>query len=233
MKIAIMQPYFLPYLGYFQLINVVDEFVIYDNVQFSKGGWIQRNRILVNGRDRMISLPIQNDSDYKNICERKLAPLFVKERQKLLRRIEAAYFKSPYYLLSMPILEQCFHNNESNLFLFILHSLQIICNYLGIKTRLTFSSTINVDHSLKGKERVIAICQSLLANHYINPIGGKELYTREEFMAHGLRLSFLQTNQILYPQFDNEYVPNLSIIDVMMFNSVERIKKMLDNFELV
>lgn len=233
MKIAIMQPYFLPYVGYFQLMNAVDEFVVYDDVQFSKRGWIQRNRILLNGADHMISLPLRKDSDYLNICDRKLALSFGEERRRLLRRVEAAYSKAPYFSLSMPIVVSCLECDESNLFWFIWHSLQNIRDHLGITTKLVISSSIEVDKDPRGADRVVAICKSRSANHYINPIGGKALYGREEFDAHGLRLSFLQTNRISYPQFGNEFVPNLSIIDVMMFNSVEQIRMMLNDYSLL
>ena len=87
MKLAIMQPYFFPYIGYFQLIKSVDEFVIYDNIQYTKKGWINRNRILVNGTDYLISLPLKKDSDYLNVVDRQLAESWEKDRTKLLTLI--------------------------------------------------------------------------------------------------------------------------------------------------
>jgi hypothetical protein len=223
----------LPYIGYFQLINAVDEFVVYDNIQFCKGGWIRRNRILVNGRDYFISLPIQHASGYLDIYDRQLAPSFTSDCQKFLRRIEAAYRKAPYFSVTMPVLEQCFLCNETNLFAFIRYSLENICDYLRIKTRFSISSTLNVDRNLKNKGRVIAICQSLSADHYINAIGGMDLYNKEEFALRGIRLSFLRPKPIVYAQFDNDFVPNLSIIDVMMFNDLDHINNMLGAYDLV
>ncbi len=83
MKLAIMQPYFFPYIGYFQLINTVDEFVVYDNIEFTKKGWINRNRILVNGKDEYITLPIKKDSDFLHVKDRFLAETWSKDSAKM------------------------------------------------------------------------------------------------------------------------------------------------------
>ena len=106
-KVAIMQPYFLPYMGYFHLLNSVDEFVIYDNIQYTKKGWINRNRILVNGKDKLISLPLKKDSDYLNVIDRKLSDNWNVEKVKLLNLIKSSYKKSPQYSIIFPIIEKC------------------------------------------------------------------------------------------------------------------------------
>ncbi len=100
MKVAIMQPYFLPYIGYFQLINAVDKFVIYDNIEFTKKGWINRNRILVNGKDEFISLPITKASDFLHANQRYLASNFENEKNKILRKIKESYRKAPYFKIT-------------------------------------------------------------------------------------------------------------------------------------
>lgn len=233
MNLGIMQPYFMPYIGYFQLIHTVDEFIVYDNIQFTKRGWIQRNRILMNGTDYMFSLPLKKDSDYLDICERQLMDSFDVERVKILRKIESAYHKAPFFTLAMPIIEQCLNYEERNLFKFIYNSLRVVCEYLDITTRITISSGLSSDRSLKGQERVISICQQFSADNYINAIGGKRLYSNERFAEIGIKLYFIKSKEIVYLQFDNKFVPWLSIIDVMMFNSVEQINKMLDNYELL
>lgn len=233
MKLAIMQPYFLPYIGYFQLLNAVDEFVVYDNIEFEKRGWIQRNRMLVNWSDSMFSLPLKKASDYLDIRERQLSDSFRRERSKILRRIEAAYSKSPYFVSVMPAIEQCFNYEDANLFEFIHNSLLIVCKYLGITTKITISSGLTSDYGLKGQDRVISICQELLADHYINAIGGRELYGKEIFAEKGIQLSFVKSEPIVYSQFDNEFVPSLSIVDVMMFNHVGQIHEYLELYELV
>jgi len=228
--IAIMQPYFLPYIGYFQLINAVDQFVVYDNIQFTKKGWFHRNRILVNGRDKMFTVPLNKGSDYLNVVQRELADSFDKESQKILRTIEASYRKAPYYKEIMSLVEQCFQCRSGNLFDFIHASLTLVIQFLEIDTDIIISSSIDIDHTLKSQDKVLAICKSLNADIYINAIGGRDLYTAEAFRNEGIELHFLKTNPIEYRQFDNKFVPWLSIIDVMMFNSKEKIDDYLHNY---
>lgn len=233
MKLAIMQPYFLPYIGYFQLLNAVDEFVVYDNIEFTKRGWIQRNRILMNGSDSMFSLPLKKASDYLEVRDRQLSDSFGQERIRIMRRIESAYRRSPYFTSVMPVIERCFNYESANLFEFIYNSLLVVCEYLGITTRITISSGLASNHSLKGQDRVVSICQELSADYYINAIGGRGLYRKEAFAEKGIQLSFIKSEPIVYPQFDNEFAPSLSIVDVMMFNVVTTIGEYLERYELV
>lgn len=229
MKIAIMQPYFLPYIGYFQLIKAVDKFVIYDNIKYTKKGWVNRNRILVDGHDEFITLPLRKDSDYLNVYQRSLSESFQQEKEKIIRRIQANYRRSPYYDSVNELLREIFDFNSNNLFDFILNSLQVVCGYLNIRTDFVISSTLNTAPQLKGQSRVLAICQEMKADCYINPIGGVELYSREEFALNNVSLKFLQPNLIIYPQLDFEFVPNLSILDVLMFNDKKKIAFFLNN----
>lgn len=233
MKIAIMQPYFMPYIGYFQLINSVDKFVVYDQIQYTKKGWINRNRILDRQQDSYLSIPLQNASDYLNIVDRNLSKTWDKDRQKLINKIKQTYQKAPHFNVVFPILEKCMFVTHSNLYEFLLNSLKIIINYLGIETKIITSSTLAVDPELKAEKRVIEICKNLNTDTYINAIGGQKLYGKTEFDKNEIKLCFLETQPISYTQFDNEFVPSLSIIDVMMFNSVEEIKKMLNNYKLI
>ena len=92
---------------------------------------------------------------------------------------------------------------------------------------------IEKDTSLKGEDKVIDICRQLKANCYINAIGGQELYSKEMFAENGLILNFIKSKPMVYTQFKNQFVPSLSIIDVMMFNSPTEISMMLDNYELI
>lgn len=228
MKVGIMQPYFMPYIGYFQLINAVDKFVIYDNIQYSKRGWINRNRILVNGKDEFITLPLKKDSDYLNVVDRQLSDNAMLELKKIVRKIEEVYRKAPFFELRFPLVKEILENNECNLFQFLLQSLKAVLQELDIKTEIVVSSQININHSLKGKEKVLALCQALETKTYINPIGGLELYNREQFNARGIKLQFIKSDKVAYNQFGNDYIPWLSIIDVMMFNNNEKIKMFLD-----
>ncbi len=227
-KIAIMQPYLFPYIGYFQLMNAVDEFIVYDNLQYTKKGWINRNRILVNGKDEYISIPLKKDSDFLNIKERSLADSWPNDRKKNLKKITESYRKAPFFHEAFPIIEKCLIFEEKNLFDFIFNSLKTLQDFLNIKTPLSISSTINIDHSLKAENKVIAICKSLKASEYLNPIGGTELYNKENFEKEGLKLNFLKTNNFEYNQYENTFIPFLSIIDVMMFNDRTKIKEYLN-----
>ena len=181
MKLAIMQPYFFPYIGYFQLMNAVDEFVIYDNIKYTKKGWINRNRILVNGKDDYINLPLKKDSDYLDVRDRSLAEIWLAERTKMLNRIKESYKKSPYFEYTYPVIEKCIFFEETNLFKFIFNSLNVIKDHLEIPGSFIVFSTIPIDHALKAEEKVIAICKAKKADVYINPIGGVELYDKDVF----------------------------------------------------
>ncbi len=227
-----MQPYFFPYIGYWQLMNLVDKFVVYDNIQFTKGGWIRRNRILMNGKDKMVSLPIKNDSDYLDVNKRFLSNTFEKDKIKIINQIKTAYCTAPEFKVVFPLIESAINCNEENLFSYIYKTIITVVEYLAIDTEIIISSDIEMDHSLKNRYRVIEICKKLQADQYINPIGGKELYNKEDFKSEGVDLSFIQTDTIEYKQFDNLFIPNLSIIDVLMFNSKDRVKEMLEHYTL-
>ncbi len=233
MKLAIMQPYFLPYIGYFQLINAVDKFVIYDNIKFTKKGWINRNRILINGRDHYITLPLKRDSDSLDVCERFLADRWPGERRSMLNKIAAAYRKAPYFTSVYPLIENCIFLDERNLFKFILHSLIRVKEYLQIKTPILVSSTILIDHELRAEEKVKAICKAVNATEYVNPIGGVELYQKDDFRSEGIELYFLKSGEVVYKQFDHPFIPWLSIIDVMMFDTPKEIQEMLGRYQLI
>lgn len=234
MKTGIMQPYFLPYIGYWQLLNAVDKFVVYDNIQFTTKSWIRRNRILENTKDALFTIPLKSDSDYLDIRDRFVSDqYFNKDSGKIIRKIKDAYRKAPYFDEAMPVIEKCFLYQEKNLFKFIFNSIKIISEYLGITTEIIVSSQIEMDHSLKSQERVLEICRKLSTTVYINPIGGLELYDSESFKFNGIDLKFIKSKNVEYKQFDNEFVPNLSIIDVMMFNSSDEVKKMLNMYELI
>ncbi len=232
MKIAIMQPYFFPYIGYFQLINAVDEFIIYDNIQFTKKGWINRNRILVNYKDEYITLPLKKDSDFLNVNERYLSDSWLVDRKKILNRIVDSYRKAPQFGHVFPLVEKCLSFEEYNLFDFIHNTLQETISFLSISTKITVSSTIDIDHDLKSEEKVLAICKAQRATTYINPIGGVSLYSKERFEQNAIKLQFQKSNPINYLQYRNDFVPWLSIVDVLMFNSKNDVLKYLDSYSL-
>lgn len=224
-KTAIMQPYFFPYVGYFQLLSAVDTFIIYDNIKYTKKGWINRNRILKNGSDTALSLPLKKASDALDIREREVASDF--NGPKLLNQLREAYRRAPYQIAVLELVEDILMGGDQNLFAFLHRSLERTCRFLDIQTRVIVSSTLDIDHSLQSQDKVIALCRSIDTSTYINPIGGVELYSRDAFADAGIELKFLRSRLIEYPQFDAPFVPWLSIIDLMMFNSTMEIQKQL------
>lgn len=232
MKVGIMQPYFLPYIGYWQLIAAVDKYVIYDDVNYIKGGWVNRNKILLNGEVKYFNVQLIGASVNKKINE-----IFVNNNyyivKKALRIIEAAYRKAPYYEEVQPILEAILQSKQNNLANYLGNSLKIVCEYLEIKTELIYSSSLDKNCDLKGADKVIAICKLLEATEYYNAIGGQELYTYDFFKKNRIILKFLKTGEITYYQFNNSFESNLSIIDVLMFNSKEKVCQMLEKYTLI
>ena len=225
MKLAVMQPYFMPYIGYFQLIAAADLFIVYDNIKYTKKGWINRNRILRNGTDATISLPLTADSDFLNVAERRLAEDF--KPRKLLARIEGAYNAAPFFHDTMPLLEGILAFEDTRLFPFVRNSIERTCAHLGVATPIRASSTVDIDHGLRAQDKVLALCAAARADVYINPIGGVELYDKAQFAERGVQLRFLRAKPFEYDQFGAPFLAWLSIIDVMMFNPLETIAERL------
>lgn len=232
MKLAIMQPYIFPYIGYFQLIKAVDKFVLYDDVNFINRGWINRNRILVNGKDSMFSIPLKDASQNKLINEINVN-WDNNWKSKFLKTIEQSYKKAPFYADILPIIEKTIEAGGGQFSSIIEQNLRLICEYLDIKTEIISSSSIYQNADKKAQERILDICLQEKANHYINPIGGLELYNKDIFAKENKTMNFIKSKSVEYKQFKNDFVPWLSIIDVLMFNSREEINKFLDNYELV
>lgn len=232
MKLGIMQPYFLPYIGYWQLLNAVDQYVIYDDVNFIKGGWINRNNILINNEAKLFNIQMQGASSNKLINEIEVSKNQV-WKKKFLKTIENSYSKAPFYKAVYPVIENIINYDETNLAKYISHSISKVCGYLNIDTKLIISSDINKDNDLKGQDKVIEICKIMGADEYYNSIGGQSLYSYSDFEKHGVKLRYLKTNISKYKQFNDEFVPGLSIIDIMMFNSVSDIKNKLEEYELL
>ncbi len=231
-RVAIMQPYFFPYIGYFQLIACVDQFVIYDNIKYTKKGWINRNRMLGAKGPVTFSLPLKQASDHLNIVERTVAADF--DANKFLRRLRAAYAGAPYYAETIKLIERIVRYDDRNLFNFIANSLSETSSFLGLTTPFITSSTIKHCSSLKGQDRVVAICNALDADIYINPQNGVALYDEEAFAKRSIDLQFIFPEASAYEQGRRPFVENLSIIDVMMFNSVKHIREiMISQFRLV
>lgn len=234
MRVGIMQPYLFPYIGYFQLIKSVDEFVVCDDVQYIKQGWINRNRILLNGQSKLFVFSLKKGHQSLNINERYFSSKFKEERDKFLKTIQFAYKNAPYYHKILPILYDILNcDTHIDISKHIYNSLKIICQLLNINTKFTIASEITKNNELKCQDKVIDIVKRLNGDVYINAIGGKMLYSKEEFKNNNINLFFIKRNDIVYKQYNNNFVPDLSIIDVMMFNSKEAVEEMLNMYELI
>lgn len=230
MTVGIMQPYFFPYLGYWQLINAVDRYVVYDDVTYIKGGWINRNNILINGRASLVTLPLDNSSSFRNIKDISITK-DAKAKEKIVRSLTMAYAKAPYKAEILPIIERLVLGN-TNIAMLNYKAILEINAYLGIDTEIILSSEIDKQNDLKAQDKVIHINKLLGADRYINAIGGMNLYDREIFKKEGMTLQFLQMGTIKYTQLKNEFVPNLSVIDVLMFNGKDGTRKLLEEYTL-
>ena len=229
--IGIMQPYFLPYIGYWQLMKRVDRYVIYDDVDFIKGGWINRNRIISPEGPMYLNVPLSKPGRRK-ICEIALGS-DESAWSRSVRAVELAYRRAPYFADVFPMYEQVMRYRGDSIADFIENSFRVLMPYLGIDTPLVRSSGLDNDKELRGQDKIIQICCLLGGTDYCNAIGGMSLYERTAFEKEGLRLHFLQTKPMAYRQLREPFWPNLSILDVMMFNSREELADMLGQYELV
>jgi hypothetical protein len=234
MNIAIMQPYFLPYIGYFQLINAVDKFIFYDDVQYMKGGWINRNRLLANGQVAYFNVEMSGASANKKINEVEISRN-LKWKKKLIKTISQAYSKAPNFKNVILLIEGIimFKTKNGLLSEYVINSITAVCDYLDISTEIGLTSSVYDNSILSGQGRVLDICSKEKSSSYVNPIGGLELYSQEAFNNCGLKLRFIETVSEKYSQGNLEFVPSLSILDVMMHNSKSEIKTMLDEYELI
>jgi hypothetical protein len=198
-------------------------FVVYDNIQYTKKGWINRNRMLQNGSDAMFSLPLKSDADGLDVRERRLAASF--DRGKLLRQFEGAYRRAPHFDQTFALLRRIVLNEADNLFDYLRGSIQATCEHLGLATRLQVSSQVAIDHAMKAQDKVLAMCSALGADTYVNPIGGTDLYDKAAFAARGVELRFIKSLPWEYPQLGAPFVPWLSIADVLMFNPLPTVRE--------
>ncbi|MEK6292533.1 MAG: WbqC family protein [Paraburkholderia tropica] len=225
-KIAVMQPYFLPYLGYFQLLAKVDAFVLYDDVNFINRGWINRNRINIGGNAHMLTVPLVHASQNRLICDIDMST-DTPWRDRLLKSIQQAYARSSQFTRVFPLIESIVRHPAHNLAAYLLHSLTMLRDHLGLDTELIPTSRLYDNAGLKAQARIIDICRRERADRYVNAIGGVELYDRDRFEQHGLKLSFLAPSLPPYATANTAFVPGLSIVDVLMHNEPAQLAEQL------
>ena len=230
MIVGINQPYFIPYIGYWQLIDSVDLFAIADNYNYIKRGWVNRNRILDKDTVRYYTLDVERASQNRYITDHFLKPL---DKEKKLSHLDVYYHKAPYFNEGMELMDRIFSFEGNNLADFLYNSICLVSEYLGIRTKIVRTSDYEQDPFLRFADRVYDYCRQMGADEYHNPIGGMALYSFEEFAAHGLKLSFVEAIPREYPQSSSEFIFGLSIIDIIMNNNLEQIRQLLDSRRLI
>ena len=232
MKLAIMQPYYFPYIGYWQLMYAADRFVIYDDVNYIKGGWINRNRILINGKPTYITVPLHQASQYKLICETALhsSPAW---HDKLVKMVEMSYRKAPEFDRVFPMIEKIIRHETTNLSEYLAYQLRTLSQHMGITTEIVVTSRCYDNNGLSGQERILDICKREYASTYINPSGGQSLYDPDTFRDAGIDLHFIVMHPMTYKQRTKGFVPYLSIIDALMEIKPSEIRRHIDAFDLI
>jgi len=231
MRLALMQPYFLPYLGYWQLLVAADRFVIYDNVNYIKGGWINRNRVLISGAPGFITVPLQQATPHKLILETTVAagPHW---QDKMCKTLENCYRRAPYFAESFPLLEKIIRYDESNLAAYLTHQLTAVASHLDLPAKISLASDTHPRGKASGQARVLEICAREGAHRYLNSAGGVDLYDAEVFRSHGIELQFLNTRVAPYPQRTTPFTPYLSIVDALMEVGRDGTQRLLREYDI-
>jgi hypothetical protein len=232
MRLAIMQPYLFPYLGYFQLLRACDTFVFYDDVTFIKQGWVNRNRLWTAQGPQFFTLPILSVSSFVPIRETLISERPAGWRGKLRKTFEQSYRKAPHFEEVWALMGPLFDDPEPHVGQIAQRSVRLVAGYLGIEPRWVDSSVGYGNSELHAQDRVLDICRREGADEYVNMIGGQTLYDRGDFARAGVTLRFLTPELPAYPQGKGEFAPGLSILDVLFFNSREQARALLDRFQL-
>lgn len=232
MSLSVMQPYVFPYIGYFNLIESTNEIVFYDDVQFIKGGWINRNRILVGAQAFLFTIPLSKASPNKAILD--VSPILSDPfKKKFLTQLYQSYSKAPFYEDVIPLLENFLSKRYPSIADLAINSILLVYDYLDLDISWKISSQLAQSNKILDRsDRLISLIKSLGYSDYINPIGGSDLYSKEYFRNEGIRLQFLSSKPIEYTQFNNPFISNLSIIDVLMFNQPSKVKDFFKSYSL-
>jgi hypothetical protein len=230
-KLAVMQPYVFPYLGYLHLMSAVDEFILFDDVQFIARGWIHRNQILVHGKPHVFTIPVQKHPRETPISEVRLTE-FERFCEKFFKTLEAAYRKASFYDETRELVVRAFAPGVERISMLAERTLILLCEQLGIGSRILRASSFALPDSLRGVERILKLCELRSARTYVNASGGTELYRAADFESRGIELRFVESRFREYPQFSGPFVPHLSILDVLMFNGREGTRALLKDWEL-
>jgi WbqC-like protein family len=234
-KLALMQPYFFPYLGYFQLIAAVDRFVLFDDAQYMKGGWINRNRVLKpQGGPQYITMPVAKHGSRDPITTVRSKPGYA-WKAFVLRQVEHYKKKAPFYSQVRDLLTTCFELDEQSVVALNAHYLSTVCKYINVEFNIETLSSMGVDYSRisEADDWTLTLSEHLKASEFVNPIGGAQLFSKNKFDRLNIKLSFLRQEFRPYDQGREPFVAGLSIVDVLMFNDPKTVRDMLDQCELV
>ncbi len=232
-SVAIMQPYFFPYLGYFQLVHSSDAFICFDDVNFIKKGWIHRNQLIINGQSHLFSIPLIGASQNKKINQLELDN-FSKWREGFLKMIRMSYGKCSEYNLVFPWLEKLLNQEHGLITELNYNSIVGVLEFLDINSsKVIKTSSIYNNADLVAQKRIIDICMQEKADVYINAIGGQNLYQKDAFNQCGMELCFLKSREINYPQKSDIFVPYMSILDVLFNVPMQEVKNLFNNYDLL
>jgi len=255
MRLAAMQPYLFPYIGYFQAIDAVDRYVLYSNVSYIKKGWINRNRLLArDGSIITFTVPVANKSSFTLIKDTEIDNSEPWAR-RILKTIQTIYGKRPFFEETYPMIEKLLRTDYRLLKDLNSDCITSVAKHLEINTDMVTDNHqfdemekcleqidenfnpyeyLSKTHPTRKVSRVIEMCRHEACNEYVNAIGGQDMYKKEEFAQYGISLSFVKTNEIVYSQgLDGKFEPNLSIIDVLMNNGKEETKRLIKEYTLI
>lgn len=234
MKIAIMQPYIFPYIGYFQMINAVDKFVFYDDVNFIKQGWINRNKILVSGQEHLFTVPLSKATSFKLIKDTMInEKLFNAWKIRFLQTLSQSYRRAPYFNVVYELVSVILSQPHTSISELAIASIKSVSHYMDLKTQFIISSQTYQNGELERQERLFDICRKENCFHYINALGGQKLYKKEDFQAQGIHLDFIKSSPLEYNQLNKQFIPYLSVIDLLMFNNPDDINCLITKYELI
>lgn len=231
MNIAIMQPYFFPYIGYWQLMNYVDVFVIYDIGMFRPHGWINRNRIKNGQGEIYLTVPIHRTINCR-ICDMEIVST-TDFRGKMLRTLQHSYGQAPHFRSCYDNISKSINYLTNDLTDYLYKNMLAVVDYLGISTKIVKASDLSIDYREGAVNRIVDICDYFGIHNYINPIGGISLYSKDDLKKFGVNINFIKSKDIRYAQGKGSFIENLSIIDVMMYNSIEQMHELLQRFEII
>lgn len=236
MKVAIMQPYFFPYIGYFNLIAACDMFISLDSVQYINRGFVNRNRIVQQNSIYTFTVPLISSPRNYSINQRMIAPEFEVFKKKFVRQLETAYKKAPFFEETMELIQSVLNSTERNLARICEKTILAVMEKIGLHKKILTASQLQSQspvNALRGQEQIINLVKLVKGTHYINLMGGVDLYNKDEFLCHSIKLSFIKPLLPFYKQKNKEFIPGLSIMDVLMFNSPQEIFNMTLQYEML